>query len=41
MLSSRYFEKITFLQFKNDICDDIELYNKYELPKRTTSDSCG
>lgn len=41
MLSSRYFEKITFLQFKNDICDDIELYNKYELPKRSTSDSCG
>ena len=37
----RKFEKISFKQFKKDICDDKELYNKIELPKRSTSKSAG
>ena len=37
----RCFEKISFEQFKKDICDDIELYNSLELPKRSTRDSAG
>ena len=26
----RKFEKISFEQFKKDICDDLELYNNYD-----------
>lgn len=37
----RRFEKISFEQFKKDISDDIELYNKYELPVRHSSKSAG
>jgi len=38
---SRYFKKIGFEQFKKDISNDINLYNKYELPKRSTKYSAG
>lgn len=37
----RFFEKISFEQFKKDIKDDISLYNTYELPSRKTSHSAG
>ena len=37
----RFFEKISFDQFKKDIKDDINLYNNYELPKRKTRSSAG
>ena len=37
----RGFEKISFEQFKNDIEDNIKLYNSYILPKRSTSKSAG
>ena len=37
----RRFEKISFEQFKKDICDDIELYNSFELPVRHSSKSAG
>lgn len=37
----RYFEKISFEQFKKDVCDDLELYNSYALPRRTTKKSAG
>ena len=37
----RYFEKISFKQFKNDIADDIELYNAYKIPERKTQHSAG
>ena len=37
----RYFEKISFKQFSKDICDDKELYDEYELPKRATKSSAG
>ena len=37
----RYFEKISFEQFKKDIADDIDLYNNYILPKRATKYSAG
>lgn len=37
----RRFEKISFAQFKKDICDNIDLYNEYELPKRATLKSAG
>ena len=37
----RYFEKISFEQFKKDVKDDKELYNNIELPKRSTSKSAG
>lgn len=37
----RFFEKISFEQFKKEIADDIELYNKYELPIRKTKYSAG
>ena len=37
----RKFEKISFEQFKKDIKDDIELYNKYEPPKRGTKNAAG
>ena len=38
---ARYFEKISFEQFKKDIVDDIELYKEYLLPKRATKTSAG
>ena len=37
----RKFEKISFEEFKKDITDDKELYEKYELPKRNTKYSAG
>ena len=37
----RYFEKISFEQFKKDVKDDIELYNEFKLPKRSTKYSAG
>ena len=37
----RYFEKINFEQFKKDISDDLELYNSYSIPKRSTKESAG
>ena len=37
----RRFEKISFEQFKKDICDDKELYDSYELPQRHSSKSAG
>ena len=37
----RKFEKISFDQFKKDICDDKELYEEYSLPKRSTKGSAG
>lgn len=37
----RYFEKISYEQFKKDIADDKELYDSYELPKRATKASVG
>ena len=37
----RKFEKISFEQFKKDVCDSYELYDKIELPKRSTKLSAG
>lgn len=37
----RKFEKISFEQFKKDVCDDKDLYDKIELPKRSTKNSAG
>ena len=37
----RYFEKISFEEFKKDIKDDINLYNEYKLPERKTMYSAG
>ncbi len=37
----RYFEKISFEQFKKDISCDKDLYNNYILPKRATKNSAG
>lgn len=37
----RCFEKISFEQFQKDISDDINLYNEYNLPKRSTKNSAG
>ncbi len=38
---NRYFEKISFSQFKKDIKDDKNLYDEYILPKRSTKYSAG
>ena len=38
---ARYFEKISFEQFKKDIADNKELYDSIELPKRSTKKSAG
>lgn len=38
---TRYFEKISFEQFKNDICDDVDLYQSYNIPVRSTKESAG
>ena len=40
-MTKRYFEKISFNQFKKDVSDDIDLYNSYLLPKRETKSSAG
>lgn len=37
----RKFEKISFEQFKKDVCDDKELYEEFKLPKRATKNSAG
>ncbi len=37
----RYFQKISFEQFKKEIKDDKELYDEYELPRRSTKYSAG
>ena len=37
----RKFEKISFEQFKKDICDDKKLYEEYNIPKRSTKYSAG
>lgn len=37
----RYFEKISFEQFKKDISNDKKLYEEYNLPKRQTKYSAG
>ena len=38
---ARLFEKISFEQFKKDVCDDKELYESYNIPKRSTKESAG
>ena len=38
---ARYFEKISFEQFKEDIEDNKKLYEEYLLPKRSTKYSAG
>ena len=38
---ARLFEKISFEQFKKDIYDDKELYESYNIPKRSTKESAG
>ena len=38
---ARFFEKISFEQFKKDIIDDKELYDNYKLPKRDTLYAAG
>jgi len=37
----RGFEKISFNQFNKDISSSIDLYNEYNLPKRSTKNSAG
>ena len=37
----RKFERISFKQFKKDVCDSRELYDKIELPSRSTKNSAG
>lgn len=37
----RYFEKISFEQFKKDIKNDRKLYEEYQLPERKTKHSAG
>lgn len=37
----RYFEKISFEQFKKDISSDLDLYNEYTLPRRDTKYAAG
>ena len=37
----RCFEKISFDQFKIDVADNKELYDAYNIPKRSTKDSAG
>ena len=38
---ARYFEKISFDQFKKDVSDDLDLYNSYNIPVRSTKESAG
>ena len=37
----RDFEKISFEQFKKDVCDDKALYDSYKLPSRDSSKTAG
>lgn len=37
----RYFEKISFEQFKKDVSSDLNLYNEYTLPRRDTKYAAG
>lgn len=37
----RKFEKISFEQFKKDIKDDINFYEQYRMPERSTKNSAG
>lgn len=37
----RKFEKISFEQFRKDVCDDKRLYKEYSLPKRETDFAAG
>ena len=37
----RDFKKISFEQFKKDVADDKELYNKYKLPQRDSDSTAG
>jgi len=37
----RYFEKISFEQFKKDVSSDLNLYNEYTLPRRDTEYAAG
>lgn len=37
----RKFEKISFKEFQKEICNDINLYEEYKLPKRATKCSAG
>lgn len=37
----RDFEKISFKQFCNDVCNDRKLYNSYKLPKRSSKLAAG
>lgn len=37
----RYFEKISFEQFTKDVTSNINLYNEYTLPERSTLNSAG
>ncbi len=37
----RKFEKISFEQFKKDICDDRKLYDSIVMPERSTNKSAG
>lgn len=37
----RYFEKISYQQFKKDIADSKKLYEEYKLPERKTKNSAG
>ncbi len=38
---ARYFEKISFAQFKKDVVDDRTLYDAYNIPRRSTKESAG
>ena len=37
----RKFEKISFKQYKKDVCDNLEDYKNFNLPKRSTKYSAG
>ena len=37
----RKFEKISFIQFKKDVKDDIDLYKSFTVPSRSTKNSAG
>lgn len=37
----RYFEKISYNEFKKEFKDDKKLYEEYNLPKRSTKNSAG
>ena len=38
---SRYFERISYDEFKKDVTDDKELYDSIEIPTRSTKNSAG